>query len=173
MFFLGISFQDPEKQAILVSQINLPDLAVRAQRLQQLLIDTEATLKDEASSISMFGRGKLFGLEIVFTHNDLLAGNVLIPLDFYENLESRKGMKFIDYEYAGYNPRAFDIANHFCGQLLHCRWFNFTIFIQSLLGLILILKTISLITRLEWNLYLLICAASYLEAYLQRILLVI
>lgn len=110
----GISFQDPERQAVLASQINLPDLADRAQRLQQLLIDTEATLREEASSISMFGRGKLFGLDVVFTHNDLLAGNVLIPLDFYENPESRKDMKFIDYEYAGYNPRAFDIANHFC-----------------------------------------------------------
>jgi ethanolamine kinase len=45
--------------------------------------------------------------EVVFCHNDLLAGN------FIYNQEMDTVM-VIDYEYAYYNYRAFDIANHFC-----------------------------------------------------------
>lgn len=41
---------------------------------------------------------------IVFCHNDLLLANVI----YCGNTVS-----FIDYEYAGYNYQAFDIANHF------------------------------------------------------------
>ncbi|KAI9318192.1 kinase-like domain-containing protein [Dichotomocladium elegans] len=44
---------------------------------------------------------------VVFGHNDLQYGNIL----------KRKGtadeLVLVDYEYAGYNPRAFDLANHF------------------------------------------------------------
>jgi len=41
-----------------------------------------------------------------FCHNDLLALNVL-----YNDLDG--SIHFIDYEYCGYNFRAFDIGNHF------------------------------------------------------------
>lgn len=41
----------------------------------------------------------------VFCHNDLLYGNII-----YQDGCAR----FIDYEYGCPNPRAFDIANHFC-----------------------------------------------------------
>ncbi len=41
---------------------------------------------------------------VVFCHNDLLLANVLF---------TGKSVSFIDYEYAGYNYQAFDIANHF------------------------------------------------------------
>ncbi|CAI5493494.1 unnamed protein product [Closterium sp. Naga37s-1] len=47
---------------------------------------------------------------IVFAHNDLLAYNLLLD-------ESQPGtpvMHMIDFEYAAYNPRGYDIANHFC-----------------------------------------------------------
>ncbi|KAK2579824.1 hypothetical protein KPH14_007510 [Odynerus spinipes] len=43
---------------------------------------------------------------VVFSHNDLLLGNVIYNRD--ENI-----VTFIDYEYSGYNYQAFDIANHF------------------------------------------------------------
>jgi len=43
---------------------------------------------------------------IVFSHNDLLGGNIIVN-------ESTGEIKFIDFEYAGANYQAFDIANHF------------------------------------------------------------
>lgn len=42
---------------------------------------------------------------IVFSHNDLLANNVLI--------DEKHKFFFIDFEYACYNYRSFDIANYF------------------------------------------------------------
>ncbi|KAJ1958795.1 hypothetical protein EC988_000067 [Linderina pennispora] len=44
---------------------------------------------------------------VVFSHNDLLSGNVIIN-------DSKDSVSFIDYEYATYSYRGFDIANHFC-----------------------------------------------------------
>ncbi|KFH65020.1 hypothetical protein MVEG_08501 [Podila verticillata NRRL 6337] len=46
---------------------------------------------------------------LVFAHNDTHQGNILKMTD--EDGE----LVFIDFEYAGYNTRAFDIGNHFCG----------------------------------------------------------
>ncbi|KAJ1670554.1 hypothetical protein GGF38_001444 [Coemansia sp. RSA 25] len=43
---------------------------------------------------------------VVFGHNDLLSGNIIMA-------ESKDAVSFIDYEYAMYNYRGFDIANHF------------------------------------------------------------
>ena len=58
-------------------------------------------------------RGKSAALEIVLCHNDLLCGNILhIPATD----TNAAAVKLIDYEYAGYNYRAFDLANHFCGM---------------------------------------------------------
>lgn len=45
--------------------------------------------------------------KVVFCHNDLLGPNVIF------NHETNQ-MFFVDYEYASYNYRGFDIANHFC-----------------------------------------------------------
>ncbi|KAJ1971554.1 hypothetical protein H4R34_005706 [Dimargaris verticillata] len=45
---------------------------------------------------------------IVFAHNDLQYGNIL-RLD-----QPSQELVVIDFEYAGYNYRGFDIANHFC-----------------------------------------------------------
>lgn len=42
-----------------------------------------------------------------FCHNDLQYGNIMIE-------EETRLVTIIDYEYAGYNPVAYDIANHFC-----------------------------------------------------------
>uniref|UniRef100_A0A915L771 Choline kinase n=1 Tax=Romanomermis culicivorax TaxID=13658 RepID=A0A915L771_ROMCU len=46
---------------------------------------------------------------VVFCHNDLQEGNILLPK---ENCD--KDLVVIDFEYASYNYRAFDFANHFC-----------------------------------------------------------
>ncbi|KAE8712006.1 putative choline kinase 2 [Hibiscus syriacus] len=44
---------------------------------------------------------------IGYCHNDLQYGNIMFN-------EETKSVTIIDYEYATYNPVAFDIANHFC-----------------------------------------------------------
>ncbi|KAK1662144.1 hypothetical protein QYE76_050303 [Lolium multiflorum] len=44
---------------------------------------------------------------VVFCHNDLQYGNIMI-------YEETRQVTLIDYEYASFNPVAFDIANHFC-----------------------------------------------------------
>ncbi len=69
-------------------------------------------------NLSEYSKGISFGIEVVFTHNDVLSGNVMIPLDA-DTLESVP-TTFIDYEYAGYNCRAFDLGNHFCGMNYYC-----------------------------------------------------
>ncbi|KAI9597942.1 kinase-like domain-containing protein [Syncephalis fuscata] len=45
---------------------------------------------------------------IVLCHNDLQYGNILRLRD------APNSLVLIDFEYAGYNPRGYDIANHFC-----------------------------------------------------------
>ncbi|OWM65769.1 probable choline kinase 1 [Punica granatum] len=42
-----------------------------------------------------------------FCHNDLQYGNIMMD-------EETKLLTIIDYEYASYNPVAYDLANHFC-----------------------------------------------------------
>ncbi|XP_048424715.1 probable choline kinase 3 isoform X2 [Pyrus x bretschneideri] len=45
--------------------------------------------------------------EIGFCHNDLQYGNIMMD-------EETRLITIIDYEYASYNPVAYDLANHFC-----------------------------------------------------------
>ncbi|KAL0440365.1 UNVERIFIED_CONTAM: putative choline kinase [Sesamum latifolium] len=45
--------------------------------------------------------------EIGFCHNDLQYGNIMID-------DQNRSITIIDYEYASYNPVAYDLANHFC-----------------------------------------------------------
>ncbi|KAJ1950961.1 hypothetical protein EC988_004196 [Linderina pennispora] len=44
---------------------------------------------------------------VVFAHDDLQYGNIL-------RLHATQELVVVDFEYAGYNYRGFDIANHFC-----------------------------------------------------------
>eukprot|EP01084_Bolivina_argentea_P098799 177585_1 len=54
--------------------------------------------------------------DLVFTHGDLLGGNILYLTD-------TKEIKFVDFEYGAYNYRAFDFANHFCEYAgFDCDW---------------------------------------------------
>ncbi|KAI8060138.1 kinase-like domain-containing protein [Gongronella butleri] len=43
---------------------------------------------------------------VVFGHNDLQYGNIL-------RREGKGSLVLVDFEYSGYNPRGYDIANHF------------------------------------------------------------
>ncbi|KAJ3039519.1 Ethanolamine kinase [Rhizophlyctis rosea] len=44
---------------------------------------------------------------VVFCHNDLLSGNIVLSSD-------GDSVNFIDYEYGAFSYRGFDIGNHFC-----------------------------------------------------------
>ncbi|NXU98859.1 EKI2 kinase, partial [Cettia cetti] len=46
------------------------------------------------------------GSPVVLCHNDLLCKNIIYD-------RTRERVRFIDYEYTGYNYQAFDIGNHF------------------------------------------------------------
>lgn len=50
--------------------------------------------------------------DIVFSHNDLLAGNVLVG-------KENKNILFIDFEYGAYNFRGFDIGNMFKESIIN------------------------------------------------------
>jgi len=68
---------------------------------------------------SMFCKTYVEGMPVlVFTHCDLLAGNVVIrPKDgqggFPDHAEHAEEVDFIDFEYAMAAPAAFAIASHF------------------------------------------------------------
>jgi len=64
--------------------------------------------------------GKKLAFQKVFTHNDLLSGNVLVQrTESYLPPKRYPGdITIIDFEYAGYNARASDLANHFLGTPL-------------------------------------------------------
>lgn len=70
-----------------------------------------------------------FESPIVFSHNDLLSGNIMIPMGNSPSYSPEKPcmdtaykqrggeyerMTFIDFEYADWAPRGFDWGNHFC-----------------------------------------------------------
>jgi choline/ethanolamine kinase len=51
---------------------------------------------------------------VVFSHNDLQEGNILLPNSAKNDPNGNDlGLVFIDFEYASYNYRGFDFANHF------------------------------------------------------------
>lgn len=49
---------------------------------------------------------------VVFCHNDIQEGNILILRD--EDHSSTERLMLIDFEYSSYNYRGFDFGNHFC-----------------------------------------------------------
>eukprot|EP01112_Ceratiomyxa_fruticulosa_P014642 TRINITY_DN4210_c0_g1_i1.p1 TRINITY_DN4210_c0_g1~~TRINITY_DN4210_c0_g1_i1.p1 ORF type:complete len:358 (-),score=81.46 TRINITY_DN4210_c0_g1_i1:57-1130(-) len=79
------SFDNPEKHDKLES-LNIPLLKKEAHTLESALARIHSP--------------------VVFCHNDLLAFNIIISDD-------GKSASFIDYEYAAYNFRGFDLGNHF------------------------------------------------------------
>lgn len=82
------SFSDPEKNERFHSVIPpLSELKKEAVQLERVLAD--------------------LGSPVVFCHNDLLLNNIV-------NNKEKGRCYFIDYEYAGFDYQAYDIANHFC-----------------------------------------------------------
>ena len=50
---------------------------------------------------------------LVFSHNDLLSGNVILDTKPCTAVKEIRKASFIDYEYSAPAPAAFDLANHF------------------------------------------------------------
>ncbi|XP_047319375.1 probable choline kinase 2 [Impatiens glandulifera] len=66
------------------------------------------TMGGEAGEISFLEKTLSHENQCIgFCHNDLQYGNIMID-------EETNSITLIDYEYASYNPIAYDIANHFC-----------------------------------------------------------
>ncbi|XP_023797781.1 ethanolamine kinase 2 [Cyanistes caeruleus] len=76
-----------------VSNASLPQDVPSPEALEQELAWMEETLPQ-------------LGSPVVLCHNDLLCKNIIYD-------RTREHVRFIDYEYTGYNYQAFDIGNHF------------------------------------------------------------
>ncbi|BFZ55518.1 hypothetical protein PYCC9005_002559 [Savitreella phatthalungensis] len=74
------------------------------------ILPPDGLMEDEES---LAARKKAFGAELVLCHNDLQPGN-LLRVRGGPGVIEHKTLEVIDFEYAGPNPRAFDLANHFC-----------------------------------------------------------
>ncbi|XP_033992237.1 choline kinase alpha-like [Trematomus bernacchii] len=59
---------------------------------------------------------------VVFCHNDVTEGAILILEDKDPNTTDR--LMLIDFEYSSYNYRGFDFGNHFCEQCMYDYTYN-------------------------------------------------
>ncbi|XP_065139280.1 choline kinase alpha isoform X2 [Paramisgurnus dabryanus] len=66
---------------------------------------------------------------VVFCHNDLQEGNILL-LNDGENMDQQRLM-LIDFEYSSYNYRGFDIGNFFCEWMYDYTYDKFPFFKTS------------------------------------------
>ncbi|XP_072033937.1 choline/ethanolamine kinase-like isoform X2 [Amphiura filiformis] len=87
-FALRVEFENPEFQSI-VDKMRSKNLEAEMQFVRKLVTETTSP--------------------VVFSHNDAQEGNILLT----NEKSNQKGLVLIDYEYAGYNYRGFDLANHF------------------------------------------------------------
>lgn len=69
-----------------------------------------ARAEDSAGQAAARERAAAFLHETVFCHNDLIGANMLLVGE----ATSDPVVRLVDVEYSGPNPRAMDIANHFC-----------------------------------------------------------
>lgn len=94
--------------------------------LEQFVLDRDQEASGSSTSSGedddLRREGRRFGLSVCLCHNDLLSGNILRG-KVGEGKEGEEGgddaavaVHLIDYEYAAYNYRAFDLANHFSGE---------------------------------------------------------
>ena len=65
-----------------------------------------------ATTLSLLRQSQWSDDKLLFCHNDLLSGNIL--LQQRDDTAHRTHVFLVDYEYSGNNYAAFDIANHFC-----------------------------------------------------------
>jgi ethanolamine kinase len=125
-----VSFDnDVEKQSLLEA-LNLPQvraglLALLASQhaertssalalFQALPADAPLLSEGEGGDALSALSAAVLATQPVLCHNDLLSGNILLSNNPAQLMASSKeGVTLIDFEYAGFNPRAYDLANHF------------------------------------------------------------
>ena len=105
-----------QRAQVILSNLSIKNdnfLLDRIERMGLYWHHTENGLQRMISDIKLF-RNKLdvLACPLVFCHNDLQYGNLL-------RLKSDESIFAVDYEYAGFNTRAYDIANHWC------EWYEF------------------------------------------------
>ncbi|CAI5716094.1 unnamed protein product [Hyaloperonospora brassicae] len=107
---MAIKLDDPVKNAAL-QEVDLAKLHQKLQWLKSVLPSSQnrngKDLLDVLDTDAISAQAEAFASDVVFSHNDLLSGNILHNSDWDR-------VQIIDYEYGGYNYRAFDFANHFC-----------------------------------------------------------
>lgn len=97
-----------EKIREILNLIN-PDYKSNMQDMTDELLDSIPSveqLNKELDSLESYFKNYCKNSLIVFSHNDLLLGNIIYN-------EKTSSIKFIDYEYGAINYQAYDIANHF------------------------------------------------------------
>ncbi len=110
-----ITFRDDSKQDILIS-LEVPMMVKEAKWIESVLkensgsLDSNLTLGLSSSCNSIVEESQRFyrGMmsHISFCHFDLCSSNVM-----YSDEEPER-VHLIDYEYSGYSPRGFDLADH-------------------------------------------------------------
>ncbi|TVU21488.1 hypothetical protein EJB05_31124, partial [Eragrostis curvula] len=122
----AVDLRDPEISALIAKKLReFNDLDMPGpknvslwQRLRRWLEEARGRCSEEESKefqLEKLGHeidvleNALLGVDqsVGFCHNDLQYGNIMI-------YEETRQVTLIDYEYASFNPVAFDIANHFC-----------------------------------------------------------
>lgn len=81
-----------------------PEKRIHVANLQEELL---RTVRDLAHLSGIGEQG------FVFSHNDLLSGNVIVNTQSCHKARTIEDVSFIDYEYSAPAPAAFDLANHF------------------------------------------------------------
>lgn len=103
----------PNLWTIMQSWIEALPTATEKERRRQADIQSEY----EQLSSRLWNTTGLNGKDFVFSHCDLLCGNVIVEhpaaVNGHTKTQPATSVGFIDYEYATPAPAAFDIANHF------------------------------------------------------------
>lgn len=96
-----------------------PEASTKARQFERLDLECMARelrwLQNALSVASTAKPGDVaveFCHDVVYAHNDLLSGNVLVVSN--PDGSQEESVRLIDFEYGAYNYRAFDLANHFC-----------------------------------------------------------
>jgi thiamine kinase-like enzyme len=90
-------WNDVKEWMLCAREVSLPEGELSLERLETEVTELRHVLLEE-SPIS----------PVVFAHNDLLAGNIMV------SREDNETVHIIDFEYSGMSYRGFDIGNFFC-----------------------------------------------------------
>ena len=97
-------FQKTREWLETAKTLDFSDSSGMKEKFQALNVDGIMVEVDTVASVAT-----LCNSPVVFAHNDLLGGNIMVS-----HSDNDRQMTFIDFEYADWAPRGFDLGNHFC-----------------------------------------------------------